>query len=87
ELTVNHFPERPTTPDTTAVRLALLDALALLSPRDRAIVLLRHWEDHSVETTAQILGVSRSIVKAQTTRALATLRTHLGEERLALFAA
>ncbi|MFI5534635.1 sigma-70 family RNA polymerase sigma factor [Kitasatospora sp. NPDC051853] len=86
ELTVDRFPDRPTTPDTTAVRLALLDALALLTPRDRAIVLLRHWEDHSVETTAEILGISTSIVKSQTTRALATLRTHLGEERLTLLA-
>ncbi|MFJ8041154.1 sigma-70 family RNA polymerase sigma factor [Kitasatospora sp. NPDC096147] len=89
ELTVDRFPDTPAGAgqDTTAVRLALMDALALLAPRDRAIVLLRHWEDHSVETTAEILGVSRSVVKSQTVRALAILRAHLDEERLALFAA
>ncbi|GAA2740714.1 MULTISPECIES: sigma-70 family RNA polymerase sigma factor [Kitasatospora] len=85
ELATDQLPEHPDSPDLTAARLTLLGALALLSPRDRAIVLLRHWEDHSVETTAEIVGVSTSVVKTQTARGLAILRAHLGEERMALF--
>ncbi|MFH8387372.1 sigma-70 family RNA polymerase sigma factor [Kitasatospora sp. NPDC018058] len=85
ELTVDRLPDRPSDSDPAEVRLTLLDALALLPPRDRAIVLLRHWEDHSVETTAEILGVSVSVVKSQGTRALATLRGHLGADRELLF--
>jgi RNA polymerase sigma-70 factor (sigma-E family) len=85
ELTLDQLPDQPSASDPTEVRLTLLDALALLPARDRAIVLLRHWEDHSVETTAEILGVSVSVVKSQSTRALATLRGHLGPDRELLF--
>jgi RNA polymerase sigma-70 factor (sigma-E family) len=64
----------------SVVHLGLMDALATLPPRDRAIVVLRHWEDLSVETTADILGVSASVVKMQSLRALGRLRALLGEE-------
>jgi DNA-directed RNA polymerase specialized sigma24 family protein len=43
-------------------------------------VVLRHWEDHSVETVAEILGVSSSVVKMQSMRALGRLRELLGED-------
>ncbi|MDH6113291.1 RNA polymerase sigma-70 factor (sigma-E family) [Kitasatospora sp. MAP12-15] len=85
EVATDQLPERPDTPDATAVRLTLLEALATLPNRDRAILLLRHWEDHSVETTAEILGISTSVVKTQSMRALAVLRAHLGEDRALLF--
>ncbi|GAA1958686.1 SigE family RNA polymerase sigma factor [Kitasatospora viridis] len=81
ELAVDQLPDRPHgTGDPSATRLTLLDALELLSKRDRAIVLLRYWEDLSVETTAEILGVSSSVVKSQSARAVATLRAHLGRD-------
>ncbi|MEV7121106.1 SigE family RNA polymerase sigma factor [Kitasatospora griseola] len=81
EVTTDHIPDH--TPDaphhatTTDTRLTLIDALAQLTPRDRAIVLLRYWEDHTIETTADILGVTNSVIKTQSMRALATLRAHL----------
>ena len=62
------------------LHVALLDALATLPVRDQAIVVLRHWEDQSVEAVAEILGVSVSVVKMQSSRALARLRTVLGED-------
>ena len=62
------------------LQLTLLQALARLPVRDRAIVVLRHWEDHSVETVAEILGVSTSVVKMQSMRALTRLRELLGED-------
>ena len=58
----------------------LLRALATLPVRDQAIVVLRHWEDLSVETVAGILDVSVSVVKTQNGRALGRLRAALGED-------
>ncbi|MCX4746284.1 SigE family RNA polymerase sigma factor [Kitasatospora sp. NBC_01287] len=85
ELAVDQLPDRPQQGDPTAERLTLLNALALLPPRDRAIVLLRYWEDQSVEQTAEALGVSVSVVKSQSSRALALLRAHFGPDRELLF--
>jgi RNA polymerase sigma-70 factor (sigma-E family) len=64
----------------TDLQLTLMDALATLPVRDRAIVVLRHWEDQSVETVAEVLGVSVSVVKMGNARALGRLRTLLGED-------
>ncbi|WP_441248058.1 sigma-70 family RNA polymerase sigma factor [Kitasatospora sp. McL0602] len=81
ETAVDRFPDIRADDDPTAVRMTLLDTLALLAERDRAIVLMRYWEDHSVETTAEILGITTAVVKSQSKRALAVLRAHLGEHR------
>jgi DNA-directed RNA polymerase specialized sigma24 family protein len=43
---------------------------------------LRHAEDHSVESVAGILGVSASVVKMRNARALVRLRALLGEDFL-----
>jgi RNA polymerase sigma-70 factor (sigma-E family) len=72
--------------DNPDLRLAMLDAVARLPARDRAIVLLRFWEDCSVERVADILGIPISMVKTQTRRSLAKLRELLGAEQVALFA-
>lgn len=74
------LPEPAPAPDALALfgeRLLLLDALADLSPRQRAAVVLRYWDDCSVEDTAQLLGCMSSTVRSQTARALATLRSRL----------
>jgi RNA polymerase sigma-70 factor (sigma-E family) len=63
-----------------ALRLTLFDALGRLGPRARAIVVLRYWEDHSVDTVAELLGVTPSLVKTQSMRALAELRALLGTD-------
>ncbi|MFG2718886.1 SigE family RNA polymerase sigma factor [Streptomyces sp. NPDC048416] len=62
-----------------ALRLTLLDALGQLPPRDRAVLLLRYWEDRSIEETARMLKLSRSAVRSQGTRALDRLRALLGD--------
>ncbi|BCB73771.1 SigE family RNA polymerase sigma factor [Phytohabitans flavus] len=62
------------------LHVTLMGVLATLPVRDQAIVVLRYWEDHSVETVADILGVSASVVKTQSARALTRLRAALGEE-------
>jgi RNA polymerase sigma factor (sigma-70 family) len=67
------------------LRLTMLDALAQLPPRDRAIIILRYFEDYSVEQTASVLDVPASVVKSQTKRSLAKLRELLAADQLALF--
>jgi RNA polymerase sigma-70 factor (sigma-E family) len=68
------------------LRLTMLDALALLPARDRAIVILRYFEDYSVEQVADVLDVPVGVVKSQTRRSLAKLREVLAADQLALFA-
>ena len=78
-----HRPESPT--DTVPDRAVhdpethhgLGAALALLPPRQRAIVALRFLDDLSVDEVGRLLGIADGTVKSQTNRALTTLRRHL----------
>ncbi|TDW95418.1 MULTISPECIES: SigE family RNA polymerase sigma factor [Kribbella] len=63
-------------------RLVLLEALVKVPPRQRAVLVLRYWEDQSVEQTAELLDCSAGTVKSQAARGLATLRGLLEEERV-----
>ena len=56
------------------LRIDLLAALAGLAPLDRAVVVLRYWEDRSVADTATDLGISESAVRTRARRALLRLR-------------
>lgn len=53
-------------------------ALALLSPRQRACVVLRHLEDLTVAETAKLLGLSQGSVKRYVSDGVATLSRVLG---------
>jgi RNA polymerase sigma-70 factor (sigma-E family) len=53
---------------------ALWTALARLSRKQRAAVVLRYYEDLSEADTARVLGVSVGTVKSTTSRALSVLR-------------
>jgi RNA polymerase sigma-70 factor (sigma-E family) len=58
-------------------RLELFAALRTLEPVDRAIVVLRYWEDRSVTETARDVKLSEGAVRTRASRALARLRTEL----------
>lgn len=79
ELLLGRIPDRAAEPQAPELRLVVLDALAALPPRARAVVVLRYWEDLSVEQVADLLGCSPGNVKSQSARALVKLRTLLGD--------
>lgn len=65
--------------DLIGDRAALLAALRVLPPRQRAVVVLRYWADLTDAQTAAALDCSPATVRSQLARALARLRTILGE--------
>ncbi|HET8641541.1 MAG TPA: SigE family RNA polymerase sigma factor [Pseudonocardiaceae bacterium] len=76
EEATGELPEPPASPVEPGVlgRAQLLDLLAALPPRRRAVIVLRLYCDLSVEETAEILGCTAGTVKSQTARGLETLR-------------
>ena len=56
-----------------------MSALATLPDLDRAVVVLRYWEDRSVGETALALDLTESAVKNRALRSLRALRTTLGD--------
>ncbi len=61
-----------------ALRVTLLTALRQLTPQDRAVLILRYWEDRSVEETATALRLTSTAVRSRSSRALERLRGVLG---------
>jgi len=53
------------------------EALQQLSPRQRAVFLLKHFEDQRLDEIAEILELDLGTVKAHMSRALAKMRTLL----------
>jgi RNA polymerase sigma factor (sigma-70 family) len=88
ERPVGDFPDMAQLPggEDPELRIALLGALGQLAPKDRAVVVLRYWEDRSIEETALAMNVSSAAVRTRSVRALAKLREQLGGT-LAEFAA
>ncbi|SES27478.1 SigE family RNA polymerase sigma factor [Actinokineospora terrae] len=80
---VDAVPEQATTDtdvgESVATRSALVDGLAKVPPRQRAVLVLRFLEGLDVASTAEALKCSEGTVKSQTARGLATLREVLGD--------
>ncbi len=68
----------------TEDRIVLLEALKRVPPGQRTVLVLRYWEDMSVDETAALLRCSTGTVKSQAARGLQTLRglltTHLAAQ-------
>ena len=80
ELPVETWPESTSTSglDDQVVEADLMwQALGTLPARQRAVVVLRYYEDLSGVEIASVLGISEGTVKAHTHRALRALETAL----------
>ncbi|MHA3701321.1 SigE family RNA polymerase sigma factor [Jatrophihabitans sp. YIM 134969] len=77
ETAVDTVPEagKPDAADDLALRHVVAAALARLTARQRAVVVLRYFDDLDVAETAAALGCSVGTVKSQTAKALARLRS------------
>lgn len=87
ELPHGELPEPPTDTDPfedVVVGQVVAAAVRALPPRQRAVVVLRYFEDLSVEETAEALGCTTGTVKSQTHRALLALRGTLPARELML---
>ncbi|MGW0825075.1 SigE family RNA polymerase sigma factor [Streptomyces sp. NPDC002845] len=62
--------------ESVAQRAAVTQALAELSARQRAVLVLRFWEDLTEQEIADLLGCSLGTVKTHVRRGLQNLRTH-----------
>ena len=72
--------EQPNSVDGDRDRL--MNALSRVPKGQRAVLVLRYWEDLSVEQTAQILGSGVNNVRSQASRGLDALRAALEESGL-----
>ncbi|WP_405778992.1 SigE family RNA polymerase sigma factor [Streptomyces sp. NBC_00859] len=79
EFTCEDLPEPETAPEPDAaeqqaLRDAMWQAVMKLPDRQRAMLVLRYYEDLSEAQTAEVLGVSIGTVKSAVSRALGKLR-------------
>lgn len=88
ERATDAVPDRPST--TAAIdaadpttRQQLIHALRAIPQRQRAALVLRFWEDLSVEQVAELLNCGTGTVKSQTARGLDRLRDVLSPQTLA----
>ena len=74
ELTTDQLPERPAGGPDPDDRVLLHRALGTLAPRQRAVIVLRYFEDLTEAQTAEALGIAVGTVKSQARDALRRLR-------------
>ncbi|AKN72656.1 RNA polymerase sigma factor [Streptomyces sp. PBH53] len=79
EIPIEHLPDTSVADcaEQHADRVELMDAIKLLAPLQRSVVLLRHWQQMSTDETATALGIAPGTVKSTLHRALAHLRQAL----------
>jgi RNA polymerase sigma-70 factor (sigma-E family) len=68
---------RPSTPPIDGTPEHVDDLLATLNPRQRAVVVLRFYEDLSIDDIAELLGTRPGTVKSLLHRSLGSLRKDL----------
>ena len=63
---------------TVDLRDALVRLLLRLPPRQRAVIMLRYWEQFSAAEAAEVLGCSEGTVKSAASKGLRRLRELAG---------
>lgn len=79
ELPVGWVEDRPGPDTDVGLRVDVLEALATLPALDRAVLVLRYWEDRSVADTALDLGITEEVVRTRSRRALLKLKPLLDD--------
>ncbi|HVX53969.1 SigE family RNA polymerase sigma factor [Nocardioides sp.] len=81
EVPAEHLPDHPAPGDAglDGERDAVWAFVQTLPPKQRAVIVLRYYEDLSEIEIAAALGISPGTVKSQASRALAALRQRLPE--------
>ncbi|MFC6705962.1 SigE family RNA polymerase sigma factor [Flexivirga alba] len=76
EIATEELPERAHADgsEAVAVREDILRALAMLPPKQRAVIVLRYFHDYTEADIASVLGISAGTVKSHASRGLAALR-------------
>jgi len=64
--------------DVVAARQDVMEALRRLPRGQRAVVVLRYFEDRTDEDIAEVLGISTGTVRSQRHKALKALRVSIG---------
>ncbi|HEX4224995.1 MAG TPA: SigE family RNA polymerase sigma factor [Pseudonocardiaceae bacterium] len=78
EQLVDDPPELPSWQQDSDNAIDVQRVLDQLPSGQRAVIVLRYWEDLSITETAQTLRISEGTVKSQTAKALASMRKLLG---------
>ena len=81
EVTLAAVPEHGVDDRDAALTVTLSALLRELAPKQRAVLVLRFYQDLSVPQIATELGVPEGTVKSQLSRGLATMRTRLEEPK------
>jgi RNA polymerase sigma-70 factor (sigma-E family) len=82
EVVTDAPPDRPRPPvEYDGGREVVWEFVASLPPRQRAVIVLRYYEQLTEAEIAEVLGISAGTVKSQASRAIAALRTRLPEEQ------
>jgi RNA polymerase sigma-70 factor (sigma-E family) len=71
------LPELPAPAVDVEAGMAVQAALSRLPLKQRTVLVLRYWEDLSVEATAELLGMREGTVRSHASRGIATLRSFL----------
>ncbi|GAA3078320.1 SigE family RNA polymerase sigma factor [Streptosporangium carneum] len=79
ERLVAAVPEAAYTDDHLGGDTGLWNELKTLPPKQRAVLVLRYYEDLSDQEIAELLGISRGTVRSQAARALDKLRVRVTE--------
>lgn len=75
EVPVEVVRDQPSVSSDPEMELVVRCALARLTPAQRAVLVLRHFDDLTERETAEVLGVTVGTVKSQNAAALSRLRT------------